>query len=537
MESAKIKKQNLHSERNFFWGTLFILMLAQIGTSGDNGILIVATSSLIETLDASMDEIQLMNLIYALCAGSFMLIGGMIGIIVGWRKIFRIGVCLCALGEVIITLSPNIQVLTWGGRFTVGMGASLMIPAMFGLIVGVYHGKNRALAFGAIGASTGIAACLGPLIAGIFIDSLGWRFAFGFMAFFFVIILILSRIIPDIKLSQGKVKMDYLGAIISSVGLFILIIGISKISVWGFMKPINPPFTIVGLSPAIIMILLGILILFVLIPIEKKVENRNGAALIPQSYIKTPQVRDGVYLQFLIFFCFSGAGILISPYLQLVAGFSAKTTGLVMIFMAVPMVVFSIGIPKFFSNASPKNVSRLGILIASFSGIIMALSLSEDGVSWLIYFGLCLFGTGQGLVSSQASNIIAVAVNEREAQQSGGIQTAARDLGQAIGVALLGMMLLVSMTNITHDEVMKNDTISQETKKEVINLKTVNFMSNTKFIELVKPIAKSENELQELTQINSDVRKESTQNGLFLMSGIILLFLFGTNKIPHSLKK
>ena len=70
---------------------LFPLVMAQIGTSGDNSVLTVATASLLASLNATMSDIQLANIIYSLCAGCLMIVGGMVGLIVGWKKNFRIG--------------------------------------------------------------------------------------------------------------------------------------------------------------------------------------------------------------------------------------------------------------------------------------------------------------------------------------------------------------------------------------------------------------------------------------------------------------
>lgn len=66
---------------------LFPLVMAQIGTSGDNSVLTVATASLLASLNATMSDIQLANIIYSLCAGCLMIVGGMVGLIVGWKKL------------------------------------------------------------------------------------------------------------------------------------------------------------------------------------------------------------------------------------------------------------------------------------------------------------------------------------------------------------------------------------------------------------------------------------------------------------------
>ena len=83
-------------------------MFTQIGTSGDNAVLSVATNALMSALHANMNDIQLANMVYSLCAGAFMIAGGMLGIIIGWKKNFRIGVVLAILGEFMLALSSNV---------------------------------------------------------------------------------------------------------------------------------------------------------------------------------------------------------------------------------------------------------------------------------------------------------------------------------------------------------------------------------------------------------------------------------------------
>ncbi|MFS0783604.1 MFS transporter [Bacillus sp. 1P06AnD] len=530
-----LKQEETGVKAHFLWGALIVLMMAQIGTSGDNAILGVATASLIKTLNASMNDIQLANMVYSLCAGCFMVVGGMLGIIIGWKRNFQIGATLCMLGELALSLSPSILMFTWGGRLFVGIGASLMIPSVLGLIAGIYKGKDRALAFGAIGAATGIASAMGPIVAGLLIDTAGWRVAFGCLAIYFAIVLAGSLLVPKVEKATSKLKMDYVGTIIAAIGLFLLLIGISKISTWGLISPINAPITIFGISPALPMAILGLVILIILVPVERKIEEKNGCALIPRSFLSTPQVRNGLYGSAMLFLCLGGAVMVVNPYLQIVGGFNALKTGVAMIAMGLPMFLFSMGMPKYFPKASPKKVMRLGILLAGIAVIPMAMSLKNDGVSVLMYIGLFIFGTGQGLVSSQNSNIVADAVNSRDAQQSGGIQATSRNVGQAIGVAILGMVMLFSMSSAMHSQVNDQSSLSAATKSHLTQQSSFSFVSDSNFKQMMNPIVKNKTELNQLTDMNANARKNSTKMALYVMGILTLLFLFGTKNVPDKL--
>lgn len=518
---------------------LIPLVMAQIGTSGDNSVLTVATASLLASLNATMADIQLANIIYSLCAGCLMIVGGMVGLIVGWKKTFRVGALLCIVGEVTVAFSSNIFIFTWGGRLLVGIGASFLIPSVLGLIPGLYQGNDRAFAFGAIGAATGIASCLGPIASGFLIDTFDWRVAFTCMAVYFAIVLAGSALVGDVPLPEQKVRFDLKGSLVAVAGLFLLIIGISKIPVWGLLDPISPPviggtaLTVFGLSPALFIAILGLITLGLLVRIERNVEKAYGSCLIPSSFLTTPQVRSGLYLTAMLFLCFGGSFFLVITYLQLVAGFSAIMTGVAMSAMAVPMIFFSMGIPKLRPNASPKKVCRLGIVMVALSTVPMALSLRPDGVSWLMYFGLFFFGAGQGFVASQSSNIIAGAVNARDAQQSSGIQTATRNMGQAIGVAILGVVMLFSVTGTFKDAALGSSDLSPTAKAAISQQASIGFMPDAAFSKYIADKTATPTDEAALVAINRSTRQNSTQLGLYVLGGICALFWLSTGPLPN----
>ena len=108
---------------------IIILILAQMGATGDNGALSLAATALTTDLGATTAQIQLANMIYPLVGGAFMIAGGLGGTILGWKRTFRAGILLCALGEVAAALAPTMDIFIWCARVLVGLGASFMIPS------------------------------------------------------------------------------------------------------------------------------------------------------------------------------------------------------------------------------------------------------------------------------------------------------------------------------------------------------------------------------------------------------------------------
>lgn len=514
------------------WAGLIILCLAQIGTTGDNTILSVATASLIKTLNATMPDIQLANLLYSVCSGCLMIVGAMIGIMIGWRKNFTIGTILCALGELMVATSTSIVVFTWAGRLLVGVGASLLVPSVLGLVSGLYKGKDRAVAFGAIGAAMGFASCIAPIAAGALIDFFSWRVAFGFMACYFLVVAIGSLLIGKVKKPESKVKFDPLGTVIAIVGLFAFEIGITKISTWGLITPIDSPFTIFGISPALPLIILGIIILYFFVVVERKVEAKKGSCLIPSVFLTTPQVRNGLYLTAYEFICFTVSSFLVVTYMQLVGGMSAITVGLILIVVAIPMIAMSIGVPKYLPHISPRLICQLGIISSTVGAIIMAFGLDLDGINPIMYIGLAILGAGEGLITGQVSNIIATSVNGRDAQQSGGIQSAIRNIGHGIGIAVLGVVMIFSMTGDMQDRVKENTVVSQTAKNFILEQKSIAFSDNKSFEKLISNHVETKEDVNALLEINALTRQDSMRKSFYVFAGIGVLVLLGTRNLP-----
>lgn len=509
---------------------ILVLIMAQMGTSGDNGALGLANTELVNILGATTPDIQLANMVYSLMAGAFMIAGGLVGTIIGWRKNFRMGAALCAAGELVMALSPNMTVFIWGGRILVGFGASFMIPSVLGLIPHIYHGKNRLLAFGCIGAASGLSAFL-PLFLGIIMQVGGFRITYAVLAVYFVLVLVISLKIPAIEKSKEKLKFDGLGTGLAAIGLFLFLIGLSRISAWGLIEPFaDCPFTIFGISPALPMALLGLIVLVALVFVEKRVEAKNGIALLPQSFLKTPQVRAGLIASAITFFFMGIQAILLSPYLQLVAGWSPMLMGVSALAVGIPTFLFSMGIPKFIPNANPRRVIQIGYCVMALAFVPMGLSLQGSTVTPLMWVGLAVAGAGAGIVSSHTNNIVALAVNERDASQSGGIQTTMRNVGQAIGVAAVGAVLLFGITSNITSAMEANPTITPAVR-EAVSERNLTLMGDSQFEQAIADIPMSDTEKSELVAINSQARVNSTVTSYCVSAVVILAGILTTRWI------
>lgn len=510
---------------------IVILILAQMGATGDNGALSLAATALTTDLGATTSDIQLANMIYPLVGGSFMIAGGLAGTLIGWRKTFRIGASLSAVGEVALALSPNMTVFIWVGRVLVGLGASFLIPSLLGIIPFIYHGSNRTVAFGCIGAASGLSAVL-PLILGVVMQTAGMRVTFFVLAAYFVGVAALSLGLPKIEQPHEKSHFDAIGVALAASGFFFVLIGLSSISTWGLIEPLRTaPFTLFGISPALPLVALGIVVLVLLVVVEGKEEKRYGLVVLPRSFITTPQVLAGLVANALMFFFMGAQSILMAPYLQLVADWTPIEVGTISIATGVPTFALALGIPKLFPRANPRHVIQLGYVAMAVALGIMASSVTLDGASRVgVYLGAFMAGVGAGTVSSHASNVVALAVNDRDASQSGGIQSTMRNVGQALGVALLGAVLIFGISSTLRNEMAADSSISSNVAQQVSEL-TINLNSNTAFEDEIANIKMSDAERTTLVDLEAQARFDSTRLAYGIGAVIVLLGLLTTPAI------
>lgn len=510
---------------------IIVLILAQMGATGDSGALSLAASALTADLGATTSDIQLANMIYPLVGGAFMVAGGLMGTILGWKRTFRAGALLCAAGEVVLAVAPNMFVFIWIGRVLVGFGASFMIPSVLGLIPLLYKGPNRTVAFGCIGAASGLSAVL-PLILGVVMEAAGMHVTFFVLGVYFVMVFAASFSLPPIAQDGGRLKFDGLGVAFAASGLFLFLIGISSVSSWGLVKPLQgAPFTVLGISPALPLAALGLVLLAVLIRVERGVERKNGVALLPQSFLTTPQVLAGLVANAIMFFFMGAQSILMAPYLQLVAGWSPIAVGTISIVTGVPTFALALGIPKLAPHANPRHVIQFGYVAMAAALLIMALSVTPQGsVPALVYLGAFMAGVGAGSVSSHASNVVALALPERDASQSGGIQSTMRNVGQALGVAFLGAVLLLGITNTVRTQAMADPSISPQVTSQLAGL-NIDLGSSKAFEGQIADISMTPGERAELVGIEASARYDATRAAYVVGAAIVLLGLLSTPAI------
>ncbi len=499
--------------------SLAVLALAQLGVSADNGAFSVAMSEMMSVFGCSVADVQLANTVYALMAGTFMLASGLLGLMVGWRRTFVGGMVLMVIGEIVTALAPVVELLIWGGRLAVGVGASLVIPSVLGMVPLLFEGDKRKQAYGVIAGSAALATIV-PIPLGMLVDNFGFRFTFG--------ALVAASLALPASQPRASKKFDLVGAALASMGLFAVMFGLSRISAWGVADPLpTAPFTIFGLSPAPLIVIAGVALLIVLIPVESWMERTRDVAILPSSFIKSAQVRSGVVAIALPFFYMGAQGLVATSFYQLVVGLGGTSTALLGIVSGVPMLVLAMGIPRKFPQVNSWLVVRCGYIAIALGAIMAAFGVRGSELTSIMVLGTLLGGIGVGMVNSQSNNLVASAVPAHDAQQSGGIQGAARNLGLALGSAAMGSVMLIAV-NMGLDARVESMAVLDEPVRTALEQTVYTYEGDLAFSARMDGMGVSDPVAGELIAANREVRANAGAIAMSTVAALAGLALFTT---------
>jgi len=403
------------------WWTLLVVCVAIFMLLLDITVVNVALPVIQKDLGASFSDIQWVIDAYALTLASLLLTAGVLGDLLGRRKVFGFGLVLFCAASLGCGLSGSPLVLEIS-RALQGIGGSVMFALSLALIAQEFQGRERGKALGIWGATTGAAVAIGPLVGGALVDSLGWEWIFfvnvpvGAAA-----LAILFTRVRETADPTGA-KIDWAGTVTFSGSLFALVLGLvrSNSEGWGSTQ-------IVGLFVA------SVVLMAAFVAIERRIEH----PMFDLSLFRKPAFIGADAAAFALSASMFAMFLYLTLYVENVLGFAPLETGL----RFLPVTVLS-----FFAAALSGNLTSVipsRFLLAGGLGLVgIGLALMHGiqvGDDWTALLpGFVVAGAGIGLTNpALASSAIGVVQPQRSGMASG-INTTFRQVGIATGIAALG---------------------------------------------------------------------------------------------------
>jgi Na+/melibiose symporter-like transporter len=254
----------------------------------------------------------------------------------------------------------------------------------------------------------------------------------------------------------------------------LIVLALLKAGEWGLIQP-RDAFTInghsvtpFGLSLVPFMIAAGGFALWAFVSWEKRVIARGGIPLMHPELLRELQLRNGLVMLTAQQTIIGGVFFVIPIYLQYTLLKNSFETGLKLAPMSVAMLIAAFSGPKLAVTRSPRQIVRAGLVLVVVGSIVLASTINPELNDFLFAVGMVIFGAGFGLVASQLGNVIMSSVGERDRGEAGGLQGTAQNIGTSIGVAMLGAVMIASMSSGVAQSVQNDPSLSPQTRSAVV---------------------------------------------------------------------
>ena len=456
------------------WGALLVLSLALAIVVIDTTLLNVSFSTIIKELHTNIQSMQWVITAYALMLSALTITGGRLGDIFGRKRMFIIGAVTFAVGSLLASFSTSVAMLIWGEAIIEGLGAALMLPATSSLLITCYEGRDRAIAFGVWGGVAGAASAIGPILGGYLTTNFSWRWGFRINVFVVILLVVTSFVIKESKSESKDTSLDDIGILLSSVGLLAIVFSIIESSQFGWWKAkqvfslFNHQFPLYGgFSIVLPSLIYGIIVLVAFVIYEIIMEKRGGVPLVSMKLFRNSAFSIGVVMMAIIFLGQSGVIFSLPIFLQAVRNLDAFHTGLALLPLSISLLITSPLSALFNKYITPKHLIQIGLVINFIALCALYVALSPTSSVWALAPGLFLYGIGMGLIISQVTNMTLSSVSREEAGEASGVNNTFRQLGQTLGTAILGAVLLSTLTSNLVTGINANSTIPAAVKSNL----------------------------------------------------------------------
>jgi MFS family permease len=410
------------------------LALAQFICSFAGSNMNVMITDISEDLHTTVQGVQIAITAFLLVMAALMIPGGKLTDRWGRKRCFTIGLLVYGIGALLSAVSPGLSVLILGNSILEGVGTALLIPPVYILTTLLFTDTtSRARAFGVITGMGGVGAAAGPLIGGLITTAISWRAAFVFQALIVAVIIWLSRSIADPIEPDPDRPFDTLGAILSGVGLILVVMGV--------LAADN------DLALMATLVAVGAVVLATFFLHIRARERRNEEPLLSTGLFRNHTSNFGLVTQNAQWLILMGTAFVVSAYLQVVRGYNAIQTGVIFTAATGCILLSSLAAERLAKKYAQRTLIMAGF-ITTIAGVLVLLALVNGSPSpWAFAPGLLLIGLGVGVMLTPSVNVVQSAFPDELQGEISGLSRCISNLGSSLGTAVAGTILVSGLTS------------------------------------------------------------------------------------------
>ena len=437
--------------RNRWIGLVFISMAISLVII-DGTIVNTIFPAIINDLMLTSSQVQWVQESYVLVFASLLLIWGSLADRIGRRKLLVIGLVIFTVASVWAGLSADGTSMILA-RIVQGIGGAMVLPTTLSLVNANFQGKERGIAFAIWGSTIGGMVAIGPVLGGWLATDFSWRWAFNVNAPLGLIVVIGLLIwVNESKQEQRAGKLDLVGAAISFVMFMTIVFGLIEGRVYGWWNASDKNVFSIGdftwptdgISIIPVSLAIGIVFVLIFVTWERAREKAGKNVLLDLGLFHIASFRNGSIAAGIISMGEFGLLFAIPLWLQNVEGLNAISSGLVILWLAGGAFLASGIAGGLGSKVTGVQLVRAGVVL-ELIGVLGIAVFANTGQGWgPIAPFLLLYGIGVGFATAQLTGVIMAGVPLEKIGQASGSQSTVRQIGSALGIAVLGTILFTS---------------------------------------------------------------------------------------------
>ena len=494
------------------WVPMIAIALGQMIMSFNVASLPVAMSGMVNSFGVPPTTVATGIVAYSMLVAGFVMLGAKLIQRYGALRVFRIAVLLFCASQVLMTLSPTAGLMITAQALC-GASAAVIVPSLVALIAENYRGQQQATAIGALGSARAAAGVLAFTIGGIVGTNFGWRPSFGILVAVSALVFLLSfRLKPD--KGRPEVQIDFVGVILAAAAMILISFGFNNLNRWGlvFARP-GAPFDLLGVSPAPVMILVGIVLGQTFVMWTRRRQEAGKTPLLALEVIGSSQERAAVYAMFSVVALEAMLNFSVPLYIQIVQGRSPLETAIAMMPFNLTVFFTAMLIVKLYTRLTPQQIGRCGFVICTAALLWLAFVVHNDWSTFPVLIGLIAFGIGQGSLVTLVFNVLVTASPKELAGDVGSLRGTTQNLAAAVGTAVAGALLVGLLSATIMRSLAASPLLPFEIQQEV-DLDSINFVSNDQLKSVLERTSATPAQVAEAVRINSDSRLRALKIGL-----------------------
>ncbi|TDR90134.1 MFS transporter [Enterovirga rhinocerotis] len=519
-----------HAEEQASWVPMICIALGQAIMSFNVASLPVALGGMVQSFGVPPTTVATGIVAYSMIVAGFVMLGAKLVQRSGALRVFRLAVVVFCVSQVMMTFSPNATIMITA-QAVCGAAGAVIVPALVALIAENYRGAQQATALGALGSARAGAGVAAFLIGGVLGTYIGWRPVFGILIAVSALVLFLSfRLRPD----QGRpdVRIDFVGVALAASAIVLISFGFNNLNRWGLgIAQPGAPFTLLGLSPAPVMIVIGLVLGQGFLRWTRRREASGETPLLPLSVLESPAERAAVYAMFSVVALEAALNFSVPLYIQIVQGRTPMATAVAMLPFNLTVFFAAMVIVRFYDRFTPRQIGRFGFVLCTVALLWLALVVRNDWSSIPVLLGLVVFGIGQGSLVTLLFNVLVTASPKELAGDVGSLRGTTNNLAAAVGTAVAGALLVGLLSSAVMRRVAENPVLPPAIQAQV-DLDSITFVSNDHLAGVIARTDASPEQKAEALRVNTEARLQALKIGLLLMAGLALLAILPAGRLP-----